>query len=77
MHYYFKQNEFEYEIIEHQKVEDINMVKSSKNESDKIKELWLTMKELRTIARKIGVKNYENFLRIELVKEIDKLEKNY
>ena len=27
------------EVIEHQKVEDINMVKSSKNESDKIKKL--------------------------------------
>ena len=30
MHYYFKQNAFEYEVIEHQKVEDINMLKSSK-----------------------------------------------
>ena len=70
MHYYFKQNAFEYEVIEHQKVEDINMVKSSKNESDKIKELRLTMKELKAIARKIGV----NLSRIRLVEEIDKLE---
>ena len=30
------------------------------------------MEELKSIARKIGVKNYENLLRIELVKEIDK-----
>ena len=30
--------------IRHQKVEDINMVKSSKNESSKIKELGLTIK---------------------------------
>ena len=34
------------------------MVKSSKNESNKIKELGLTMKKLKAIARKIGVKNY-------------------
>ena len=74
MHYYLKQNAFEYEVIEHQKVEDINMVKSSKNESDKIKELGLTMKELKAIARKIGVKNYENLSRIRLVEETDKLE---
>ena len=32
------------EVIEHQKAEDINMVKSSRNESNKIKELELTMK---------------------------------
>ena len=38
MHYYFKQNAFEYKVIKHQKVEDINMLKASKNESDKIKE---------------------------------------
>ena len=50
------------------------MPKSSKNESDKIKELGLTMKELKSIARKIGIKNYENLSRIELVKEIDKLQ---
>ena len=60
-------------VIEHQKVEDINMVKSSKNESDKIKELGLTMKELKEIARKRGVKNYENFSRLRLVEEIDGL----
>ena len=62
------------EIIRHQKVEDINMLKSSRNESDKIKELGLTMKELKAIARKRGVKNYENLSRIRLVEEIDKLE---
>ena len=62
------------EIIKHQKVEDIKMPKSSKNESNKIKELRLTMKELKAIARKIGVKNYENLSRIRLVEEIDKLE---
>ena len=45
-----------------------------KNESDKIKGLGLTTKELKAIARKIGAKNYENLSRIELVKEIDKLE---
>ena len=50
------------------------MPKSSKNESDKIEELGLTMEELKSIARKIGFKNYENLSRIELVKEIDKLE---
>ena len=50
------------------------MVKSSKNESNKIKELGLTMKELKAIARKIGVKDYENPSRIRLVEEIDKLE---
>ena len=32
-------------IIRHQKVEDINMLKSSRNESHKTKELGLTMKE--------------------------------
>ena len=37
------------------------MPKSSKNESDKIKELGLTMEKLKSIARKISVKNYENF----------------
>ena len=72
MHYYFKQKADE--IIKHQKVEDIKMPKSSKNESDKIKELELTMEELKSLARKIGVKNYENLSRIELAKEIDKLE---
>ena len=72
MYYYFKQKKDE--IIKHQKAEDIKMPKSSKNESDKIKELGLTMEELKSIARKIGIKNYENLSRIELVKEIDKLE---
>ena len=32
------------------------------------------MEELKSIARKIGIKNYENLSRIEFVKEIDKLE---
>ena len=50
------------------------MAKSSKNESYKIKELGLTMKKLKAIARKTVIKNYENLSRIELVKEIDKLE---
>ena len=76
MHYYFKQNAVEYKIIEHQKVEDINMLKSLKNESDKTKELGLKMKELKAIARKIGVNNYENLSRIRLVEEIDKLEQS-
>ena len=40
--------------------------------SDKIKELGLTMEELKETAKKIGAKNYENLSRIELVKEIDK-----
>ena len=61
MHHYFKQNAFEYKVIEHQNVEDINMLKSSKNESDKIKELGLTIKKLEAIARKIGVKNMKIF----------------
>ena len=61
MHYYFKQNAFEYIVIEHQKVEDMNMLKSSKNESNKVKELELTMKELKAFARKVGVKNMKIF----------------
>ena len=72
MYYYFKQKDDK--IIKLQKVEDIKMPQSSKNESDKIKELGLTMEELKSIARKIDIKNYENPSRIELVKEIDKLE---
>ena len=57
-----------------QKVENINMLKSSRNEFNKIKELGLTMKELKATARKRGVKNYENLSRIRLVEEIDKTE---
>ena len=49
------------------------MPKSSKSESDKTKESGLTMEELKSIERKIGIKNYENLSRIELVKEINKL----
>ena len=71
MYYYFKQKDDE--MIKHQMVEDIKMPKSSKNESDKIKELGLTMEELKSIARKIRIKNYENLSRIELAKETDKL----
>ena len=74
MYYYFKQTAFKYEVIEHQKVENINMVKSSKIESNKIKELVLTMKELKVIARLRGVKSYENISRIRLEEEIDRLE---
>ena len=62
------------ERIKHEKVEDIKMPKSSKNESDKIKELGLTEEELKSIERKIGIKNYENLSRIELLKDINKLE---
>ena len=32
------------------------------------------MEELKSIARKIGIKNYENLSRIELVIEFDKFE---
>ena len=49
MYYYFKQKNDE--IIKHQKAEDIKMSKPLKNESDKIKELVLTMEELKVIAR--------------------------
>ena len=62
MHYYFEQKEDK--IIKHPKVKDIKMPKSSKNESGKIKELGLTMEELKSIARKMGIKNYENLSRI-------------
>ena len=71
MYYYFKQKDDE--IIKHQKVEDIKMPKSSKNESHQIREFGLTMEELNSIARKIVIKNYESLSRIELVKEINKL----
>ena len=67
-------NNQEVQIIEDQKVEDINMLKSPRNEWNKIKELELTMKELKSIARKIGVKNNENLSRIRLVEEIDNIE---
>ena len=49
------------------------MLRSSRNESNKIKELGLTMKEVKVIARKRSVKNYENLSRLRLVEEIDKL----
>ena len=54
-------------MTEDQKVEDINMLKSLGNESDKIN---LTKRELRVIARKRVVKNYENHSKRELIKEI-------
>ena len=62
------------EVIKHQKVEDINMVNSSKSEFNKVKELRLTMKELKAITKKRSVKNYENLSRMRLVEEIDQLE---
>ena len=49
------------------------MLKSSRNESNKITELGVTVEELKAIARKRVVKNYENLSRIRLVEEIDKL----
>ena len=54
------------EIIEHQKLEDIDMPESSKS-------LILSKKELRVIARKRGVKNYENLPKSRLIKEINGL----
>ena len=36
--------------------------------------MGLTIKELKAIARKIGVKNYENLSRLRVVEKIDKLE---
>ena len=53
--------------------EDINMLKSSRNESDEIKKLNLSKKELKVIARERGVKNYENLSKIKLIREINKL----
>ena len=40
------------EVIEHQKVEDINMLKSSKNESDKIKELGFNNGRIKSNCKK-------------------------
>ena len=54
------------EIIEHQKLEDIDMPESSKS-------LMLSKKELRVIARKRGVKNYENLPKSRLIKEMNGL----
>ena len=77
------------EVIEDQKVElieiedrkdkvikyneDINMLKSSRNESDEIKKLNFSKKELKVIAREIGVKNYKNLSKIKLIREINKI----
>ena len=58
------------EIIEHQKVEDINMFKSSRSEMKKIN---LSKEELRVIARERGVKNYDNISKSRLIKVINKL----
>ena len=56
------------EIIEDQKIEDINMLKS-----DEIKKLNLSKEELRLIARERGVKKYESISKSRLIKEINKL----
>ena len=48
------------------------MLKSSIIESDAIRKLDLTDDELRQIAMLRGVKNYENFSKISLIKEINK-----
>ena len=60
----------EVEIIEHQKVENINMLKSSRDEKYS---LDLSKKKLKIIARERGVKNYENLSKSRLIKEINKL----
>ena len=74
------------ELIEDQKVvfceiiedredeccEDINMLKSSGNEPDGMKELNLSKKELRIIPRGRGAKNYENLSKSRLIKKINK-----
>ena len=44
------------------------MLKSSKNESDEVKKLNLSKKELKVIAIEGGVKNYENFSKSRLIK---------
>ena len=54
------------EIIDGKKVEDINMLKSSRR-------LVLPKRILKVIARERGVKNYENLSKSELIKEISKL----
>ena len=59
----------ETEKIKHQKVEDINMLKSG----DETKKLNLLKKELRATARLKGVKNYENLSKSRLIEEIRKL----
>ena len=61
------------EIIEDQKTKDINMLKSSGNESDEIKKLNLSKKELRLLARERGVKSYKNISKSRLIKKINKL----
>ena len=59
------------EIIEDQKVEDINMLKS-----DEIKKLNLSKEELKLIARERGVKKYESISKSRLIKEINKLKQS-
>ena len=61
-------------IIEDQKVQDINILKSSIIKSDAIRKLDLTEDELRVIAMLRGVKNYENLSKSSLIIEINKIE---
>ena len=61
------------EIIEDQKVKDINMLKLSIIESDAIRRLNLTEDELSVIAMLRSVKNYENLSKSSLIKAINKL----
>ena len=49
------------------------MLKSSRNESDEIKKLHVSKKELKVIARERGFKNYEKISKSRLIKEINKL----
>ena len=57
---------YDVEIIDDKKVEDIRMSKSSRK-------LVLPKRILKVIAREIGVKNYENLTKSELIKEANKL----
>ena len=61
----------EVEIVEDQNVQDINMLKLSR---DDVEKLNLKKNELQKMARVRGVKNYENLSKRRLVKEINKLE---
>ena len=57
---------YDVDIIDDKKVEDIRMSKSSRK-------LVLPKRILKVIAREIGVKNYENLTKSELIKEANKL----
>ena len=61
------------EITEDQKVEDINMLKSSIIESDAIRKLNLSDDELRVTDMVRGVTNYENLSKGRLIKKNNKL----